>query len=121
MDDAGERSAPKAVRKRPDVYIVKSLVHAARVLWAFESPGEALRLCDGVERTRLGKAMCFRILYTLHHCGLVEKVDESHFRLVSEVRRRRRFRIGYAAQGQDSSFPREVLAGLMREAERERL
>ena len=32
--------------------------------------------------------------------------------LVSEMRRRKRYRIGYAAQGQDSSFPREVYSGL---------
>src|SRR6202008_602541 len=31
------------------------------------------------------------------------------------------FRIGYASQGQDSSFPREVHASLLRAAERERL
>ena len=36
-----------------------------------------------------------------------------------EVRRRRLYRIGYAAQGQDTSFDREVRDGLMRAAERE--
>jgi ribose transport system substrate-binding protein len=50
---------------------------------------------------------------------LLEKVDASGYRLVSEVRRRKRYRIGYAAQGQDSSFPREVHASLRRAAERE--
>ncbi len=63
--------------------------------------------------------MCFRLLHTLHHCGLLEKVDASRYRLVSEIRRRKRYRIGYAAQGQDSSFAREVLAGLQRAAERD--
>jgi ribose transport system substrate-binding protein len=37
------------------------------------------------------------------------------------IRPRKRFRIGYASQGQDSSFPREVHTGLLRAAERERL
>ena len=37
------------------------------------------------------------------------------------MRRRKRYRIGYAAQGQDSSFPREVHAGLARAAEREQV
>ena len=86
---------------------------------AFQSSGEALRLRDVVERTGLGKGLCFRLLHTLHHCGLVEKVDATRYRLTSEVGRRRRYRVGYAAQGQDTSFPREVLAGLQRAAERE--
>ncbi len=102
-------------------YIVKSLVHASQMLTAFQTAGETLRLRDVVERTGLGKGMCFRLLYTLHHCGFVEKVGENLYRLAGEVHQRRRYRIGYAAQGQDSSFPREVHEGLMRAAERERI
>lgn len=104
-----------------DRYLVKSLVHAASILQAFQSPGEVLRLRDVVERTGFGKGMCFRLLHTLHHCGFVEKIDERHYRLMAVIRPRKRFRIGYASQGQDSSFPREVHAGLLRAAERERL
>jgi len=72
-------------------------------------------------RTGLQKAMCFRLLYTLHECGFVEKIGENHYRLVSEVRGRRRYRIGYADQGQDTSFDREVRNSLARAAERERM
>jgi ribose transport system substrate-binding protein len=104
-----------------DRYLVKSLVHAASILQAFQSPGEDLRLRDVVERTGFGKGMCFRLLHTLHHCGFVEKIDDKHYRLVAVIRPRKRFRIGYASQGQDSSFPREVHTGLLRAAERERL
>jgi ribose transport system substrate-binding protein len=100
-------------------YIVRSVVHAAQILAAFESPGEVLRLRDVVQRTGFGKGLCFRLLHTLHHCGLLEKVDESRYRTVSGLRRHRRHRIGYAAQGQDSSFPREVHTSLLRAAERE--
>ena len=106
-------------RARP--YIVKSLVHASKILQTFQSPGEVLRLRDIVERTGFGKGMCFRLLHTLHHCGFVEKVDERRYRLTNEIRPRKRYRIGYASQGQDSSFPREVHAGLVRAAEREHL
>jgi ribose transport system substrate-binding protein len=97
-------------------YIVRSVVHAAQVLGAFQSTGEALRLRDVVARTGFGKGLCFRLLHTLHHCGLLEKVDATRYRLVSEVRRRKRYRIGYAAQGLDTSFPREVHAGLQQAA-----
>ena len=98
-------------------YVVKSLVHASEILTAFQSRGEVLRLKDIVSRTGFNKGMCFRLLYTLHMCGFVEKVGENQYRLVTEVRPSRRYRIGYAGQGQDSSFPREVVASLVRAAE----
>ena len=100
-------------------YVVKSLVHASRVLEAFQSAGDVLRLRDVVTRTGFNKGMCFRLLYTLHQCGFLDKVGENHYRLASEVRRRRLYRIGYAAQGQDTSFDREVRTSLVHAAERE--
>jgi ribose transport system substrate-binding protein len=100
-------------------YIVRSVVHASQILNAFAAPGEVLRLRDVIQRTGYGKGLCFRLLHTLHHCGLLEKVDETRYRLVSGLRRHRRYRVGYAAQGQDSSFPREVHTSLLRAAERE--
>jgi ribose transport system substrate-binding protein len=102
-------------------YLVKSLVHASEILSSFRSAGETLRLRDVAARTGFSKGMCFRLLYTLHHCGFVEKVGENLYRLVGEARGRRRYRIGYASQGQDTSFPREVLSGLLRAAEREQV
>jgi ribose transport system substrate-binding protein len=100
-------------------YLVKSLVHASRVLEAFQNPGDVLRLRDVALRTGFHKGMCFRLLYTLHHCGFLDKVGENQYRLASEIHRRRVYRIGYADQGQDSSFDREVRLGLARAAERE--
>jgi len=102
-------------------YMVKSLVHASHVLEAFQSTGDVLRLKDVVARTGFNKGLCFRLLYTLHQCGFLDKVAENHYRLASEVRRRRLYRIGYAAQGQDASFDREVRASLSRAAEREHI
>jgi ribose transport system substrate-binding protein len=100
-------------------YLVQAVVHATQILRAFQSRGEVLRLRDVVGRTGYSKGLCFRLLYTLHQCGLVEKIDESRYRLAADVLRRKRYRIGYAAQGQDTSFPREVHAGLVAAAERE--
>ena len=110
--------APRARRTSQDVYLIKSIVHASEVLNAFQHMGDALRLRDVVERTGFGKGMCFRLLHTLHHCGFLERAEANRYRLTSEIRRRRRYRIGYAAQGQDTSFPREVQAGLVAAAER---
>src|SRR5215510_9652531 len=118
MDDP---EPPESPRTNRNSYLVKSLVHASEILWAFQHRGETLRLRDLMDRTGFSKGMCFRLLFTLHYCGFVEKVEGSRYRLTAEVRRRRRYRIGYAAQGQDSSFPREVLAGLARAAEREQI
>ena len=111
---------PPSRRRNPqDVYLIKSVLHASEVLRAFQHMGDALRLRDVMDRTGFGKGMCFRLLYTLHHCGFLEKAETGRYRLTAEVRRRRRYRIGYAAQGQDSSFPREVQAGLVKAADRE--
>jgi len=40
-------------------YVVKSLVHATRVIEAFQSAGDVLRLRDVVIRTGYSKGMCF--------------------------------------------------------------
>ncbi len=102
---------------RPNRYLVKSVVHASEILSAFQSRGEVLRLREVAERTGFNKGMCFRLLYTLHECGFLEKTGDNQYRLVSEKRPGRRFRIGYASQGQDCSFTREVTASVIRAAE----
>ena len=63
------------------------------------------------------KGLCFRLLHTLHHCGLLEKVDVNRYRLTCDIRPRKRYRIGYAAQGSRRIVPKEVRAGLERAAE----
>lgn len=98
-------------------YLVKSVVHASEVLSAFEAPGEVLRLKQVAERTGFNKAMCFRFLYTLRECGFLEKLGENQYRLISKNQPTRRFRIGYASQGQDCSFTHEVMASIVRAAE----
>lgn len=65
-------------------YTVKSLVHASRVLNAFGSHTEVLRLRDVVVRTGFTKGMCFRLLYTLKFCGFLEQVGSNRYRLQTE-------------------------------------
>jgi ribose transport system substrate-binding protein len=105
------RSESGELRSR---YIVKSVVHASAVLEAFHSPGEILGLREVVSRSGLKKGMCFRLLYTMHECGLLDKVGENQYRLAFSPGRRRKFRIGYADQDQSSSFSKEVFDGLVR-------
>ncbi len=102
----------------PDSYLIKSLVHATEILWVFERRGEMLSLRDIMRRTGHGKGMCFRLLYTLRHLGYIEKIDR-RYQLIADVPRRKRFRIGYAAQGQDSSFAAEVHRGLVQASQQE--
>jgi ribose transport system substrate-binding protein len=93
-------------------YVIRSIEHAAQLLSAFKSPGEALRLPEIAERTGFNRGMCFRLAFTLHRCGFLEKVSNSQYRLVSERQPQRRFRIAFSYDGQDSSFVREVLASV---------
>jgi ribose transport system substrate-binding protein len=99
-----------------DPYLVKSVVHSSRVLSAFRASGEALPLREIVTRSGLPKSMAFRLLYTLARCGMIEKVGENLYRSSLRPFRQRLYRIGYAAQGTDYQFSKEVSAGLQRAA-----
>jgi ribose transport system substrate-binding protein len=89
-------------------------VHASAILGSFHSPGEILRLRDVVSRSGLRKGMCFRLLYTMHECGLLEKVGENQYRVSFPLGGHRRFRIGYADPYRSASFSRQVFDGLVR-------
>src|SRR5260370_15262187 len=106
------------VRSR-DVYLVKSVVPSSRLLTAFRSPGEALPLREIASRSGLPKTMAFRLLYTLERCGMVEKVGENLYQSCLRPWRQKLYRLGYAAQGTDYQFSREVSASLQRAARAE--
>jgi ribose transport system substrate-binding protein len=103
------------VRSR-DAYLVKSVVHSSRLLTAFRSPGEALPLREIASRSGLPKTMAFRLLYTLERCGMVEKVGENLYQSCLRPWKQKLYRLGYAAQGTDYQFSREVSASLQRAA-----
>jgi len=99
-----------------DPYLVKSVVHSSRVLTAFRASGEALPLREIATRSGLPKSMTFRLLYTLERCGMLEKVGENLYRSSLRPFKQRLYRLGYAAQGTDYQFSKEVSAGLERAA-----
>ncbi len=99
-----------------DPYLVKSIVHASRALTAFRVSGEALPLREISNRSGLPKSMTFRLLYTLERCGMVEKVGENLYRATLRPFKQKLYRIGYAAQGTDYAFSREVSVGVERAA-----
>jgi ribose transport system substrate-binding protein len=103
-------------RPARDPYLVKSVVHSAQLLSAFRSSGEALPLREISARSGLPKSMTFRLLYTLERCGMIEKVGENLYRSHLRPFKQRPIRLGYAAQGTDYQFSKDVSAGLQRAA-----
>src|SRR5437773_5515150 len=99
-----------------DPYLVKSVVHASRLLSAFRSSGEELPLSEISGRSGLPKSMAFRLLYTLERCGMVEKVGENLYRCSVRPYKPKLYRLGYAAQGTDYTFSKEVSLSLERAA-----
>jgi ribose transport system substrate-binding protein len=108
----------KVVKSR-DRYLVKSVEHASRLLSAFRTSGEALPLREISLRSGLPKSMTFRLLYTLERCGMVEKVGENLYRSCLRPFKQKLYRLGYAAQGTDYQFSKEVSTGLQRAAQAE--
>lgn len=53
-----------------DPYLVQSVLHAAKVLEAFSSDEETLRLREVIARTGLSRGIVFRLLYTLERASL---------------------------------------------------
>lgn len=99
-----------------DPYLVKAVVHSSRILGAFRSAGETLSLKDIAQRSGLPKTMSFRLLYTLEKCGMVEKVGYNLYQSTVQPSKPRLCRLGYAAQGTNYQFSREVSASLERAA-----
>lgn len=99
-----------------DPYLVKSVVHSSQLLSAFRHSGEALSLRELSSRSGLTKTMAFRLLYTLEKCGMVEKIGENQYRTCLRPFKERLYRLGYAAQGTDYQFSKDVSESLQRAA-----
>lgn len=114
----GYQRAPGMSEQNPprDPYLVKSVVHSSQLLRAFRASGEALPLKEVAKRSGLPKSMVFRLLYTLEKCGMVEKIGENLYRSCLRPFRQRLYRFGYAAQGTEYAFSKEVSASLQRAA-----
>ncbi len=102
--------------KSRDPYLVKSVVHSSQLLSAFRSTGEALPLREISSRSGLPKSMAFRLLYTLERCGMVEKVGENLYQSCLRPFKQKLYRLGYAAQGTDYQFSKDVSQGLQQAA-----
>jgi ribose transport system substrate-binding protein len=117
-DPESERPVTNPEPRRParDPYLVKSVVHSSQLLSAFRSSGEALPLREIAARSGLPKSMTFRLLYTLERCGMIEKAGENLYRSHLRPFKQRPYRLGYAAQGTDYQFSKDVSTSLQRAA-----
>jgi ribose transport system substrate-binding protein len=102
-------------------YLVETVQRACDLLEAFRFDGEQLRLRDLVSRTGLNKATAFRILSTLEHRGLIERVGGHSCRSIIKTLKRPKYRLGYAAQTTEFSFSRDVTESILRVAAEERV
>ncbi|HEY6989517.1 MAG TPA: substrate-binding domain-containing protein [Bryobacteraceae bacterium] len=109
-------SSPAPLR---DPYLVKSIVHSSQLLSAFRVSGEALSLREISSRSALPKTMVFRLLYTLEKCGMVEKIGQNLYQSCIRPVKPKLYRVGYAAQGSEYEFSRDVSESLQQAAQRE--
>ena len=91
-----------------DAYLIKSVVHAARLLASFESAGEILNPRVIAVRTGLSRGIVHRLLYTLEGEHVIEKLENNQYRLLYHRSGNRHWKIGYGAPGIDSLFTQTV-------------
>jgi ribose transport system substrate-binding protein len=112
LPEPAEEVAMKSKQPERDPYLVKSVIHSSKLLASFYSSGEALPLREIAARSGLPKTMAFRLVYTLEKCGMIEKIGDNLYRSCIRPFRQKLFKFGYAAQGTDYQFSKQVSAGL---------
>lgn len=95
-----------------DPYLLETVSRACDVLKCFKDNEESLKLRDIVQRTGLNKTIAFRIAHTLSEQGLLERTANLGYRPKITLTGSSQFRIGYAAQAEESSFSAAVTAGI---------
>src|SRR5438874_1762456 len=100
-------------------YLVSAVQRGCDLLASFRFEGEVLRLKDLASRTGLSQSTAFRILYTLHQSGLIERVGYKAYRSRIKPCQRSRYRLGYAHLARDSGFVQEWTDSIVRAAEKE--
>jgi len=104
-------------RRPPPQDLVQAVERACELLKAFQDEDAELTLQQLAARTGLHKATASRLLRTLDHAGLVERLPSGRFRSLIRTVSRKRHRIGFATRGMDTPFSRDVASSLQRAAE----
>lgn len=94
--------------RRPCVATVQSVERACNILKAF-GPTERSMHLDGIAaRCGLAKPTAYRLLKTLVACDMLERPEKNVYRLSAGRLRNKRYRFGYGAQTEESTFSRLV-------------
>lgn len=104
-----------------DPYLLETVSRACDVLKCFEDSDESLKLRDIIRKTSLNKTIAFRIVHTLSERGLLERSADLSYKSKLTLTGGSRFRIGYAAQAEESSFSAAVTAGIRLAAARQNI
>jgi hypothetical protein len=103
-----KRSHPQ----RRDPYILETVGGARDLLLASGNRDEALRMKDIIARTGLNRTIAFRLLHALENRGLLQSAGNHQCKSNVKVIGRKRFRMRYAAESEDSPFSAAVTNGL---------
>ncbi len=98
--------------KREGRHRLETVARACSVLKAFADERESLTLAEIVIRTGLEKTIAFRIVHTLEEEGFLRKIDGRRYSPKIRVLGQKRFRVGYAAQSDQSPFSFAVTQSL---------
>lgn len=118
MDDTLAHTLKPAPKPESDPYQLATVVRACDVLRACSEPR---RIVDIVARTGLNRTVVFRIVHTLEACGFLRKAGKGVYQSNALPTEANAFRIGYAAQAENSPFSTAVTDGLRTAATRERI
>jgi len=102
-----------------DRYYVDVVLRACDVLETFESEAESLCLSEIAQRVGLSRSTTYRLLVTLESRGLIRRPKPLQYSRAFRLPRKRKYRIGYAAQSTEFAFSREVTESIIRAAREE--
>lgn len=113
-----ERLEGRRRKPAPESYRLETVARACALLRVFQE-GETLRLNEIVSRTGLNKSIAFRLVRTLEEAGFLRDTGARRYECAVRFPAARRYRMGYAAQAEDSQFSDVVTESLRRAAARE--
>lgn len=112
------RGIRQPIRSKANPYQLETVSRACDVLKCFGGQEEELKLRDIICKTGLNKTIAFRIVHTLEDQGFLERSPNRGYRSRLRLVDRCQFRIGYAAQSNETSFSAAVTAGIRLAASR---
>lgn len=118
MDEAPGHAGLRRYEPLPPAYRLETVARACGLLRVFQE-GESLRLHEIVSRTGLNKSIAFRLVRTLEEAGFLHDAGGRRYQCAIRFPAAQRYRMGYAAQAEDSQFSDVVTESIRLAAARE--